>query len=130
MDVLVVDDDADLRELVTIALEDAGFAVAATGLPTEAAALAFATSPRLVLLDLSMPEFDPAPLVAALRSVRTAPEVVALTGRCDAEQLADALGLDGVLVKPFSTEALVAFVRGRCVDGPAESRSPDTSARL
>ncbi len=114
MDVLVVDDDADLREMVVIVLEDAGFEVAGLEDNRMAAHRAGRERPDLVLLDLSMPGLLPEAVVDGLRRLSPRPAVVALSGRCDAEEMARQLRLDGLLPKPFPMEALVEVARRHC----------------
>src|SRR5262249_51811107 len=57
--VLVVDDDPDVREMVTVALRERGYEVIAVGSGTKALAyLEQGTQPRLILLDLLMADMD------------------------------------------------------------------------
>jgi DNA-binding response OmpR family regulator len=114
MDVLVVDDDNDLREMVVLVLEDEGFAVAGLHDHRSAVDRAGRDRPALVLLDLSMPGLMPEVVVEGLRRLSPSPAVVALSGRCDAEELAHLLRLEGLLLKPFPMEALVEVARRHC----------------
>jgi two-component system OmpR family response regulator len=112
-DILVVDDDAHIRDVVRFALEQAGHRVreAADG---RAALEAFAASPaELVVLDILMPEIDG---LEVCRTLRRDSEVPVLFLSSRAEELDRVLGLemgaDDYVVKPFSPRELVARVKG------------------
>ena len=110
--VLIVDDDAHIREVVAFTLEQAGFRTfeAANG----AAALeCFArVEPDLVVLDILMPELDGTEVCRALRRSSRVP-IVFLSSRDD--ELDRILGLelggDDYVTKPFSPRELLARVR-------------------
>ncbi len=111
--ILVVDDDAHIREVVCFALEKAGHATseAADG---RAALDAFARSPaELVVLDILMPEVDGLEVCRELRRESDVP-ILFLSSRD--EELDRVLGLemgaDDYVVKPFSPRELVARVKG------------------
>jgi two-component system OmpR family response regulator len=111
--ILVVDDDAHIREVVRFALEKAGHEVreAADG---RAALRAFARSPAdLLVLDILMPEVDGLEVCRELRRDSDVP-ILFLSSRD--EELDRVLGLelgaDDYVVKPFSPRELVARVKG------------------
>jgi len=109
--ILVVDDEPDIREVATLALEAVGGHVvlqAASG--REALAVAEAERPDAIVLDVMMPELDGPSTVVRLReraATRDVP-VVLLTAKVGAadRQRFDALGVRGVLTKPFDAMAL------------------------
>ncbi len=104
--ILLVDDDPDIRAIVTMSLERiGGFSVLAVEGGTEALAAVGAREFDAVLMDLTMPGMDGRELLVRLRKEpRTlALPVVFLTaraGRTENEALRS-LGAAGVLVKPF-----------------------------
>jgi len=111
--ILVVDDDAHIRQVVRFALEKAGHEVreAADG---RAALAEFAGSPAdLVVLDILMPEIDG---LEVCRELRRQSEVPILFLSSRDEELDRVLGLelggDDYVVKPFSPRELVARVKG------------------
>src|SRR5512143_1398068 len=101
--ILVVDDDSDLREAMTEALEDAGYSVAAAGDGAQALEYLRNSSrrPDLILLDLRMPNMDGWGFRAEqLRSVEHASiPVVVLTAEVNTKGKEQALGAAGVLRK-------------------------------
>ena len=108
--VLVVDDDEDLRGLVSIVLSNSGYEVATASRGDDGAAAAAGGRFDLVILDMMMPGLDG---VAALAEIkRTAPttEVVMLTahGSVDTAVESMRLGAFDYLKKPFSITDLQA----------------------
>jgi PAS domain S-box-containing protein len=113
--VLVVDDNADMRDYLTRLLATAGHRVS-TAADGEAALDAVrADEPDLVISDVMMPRLDGLHFVAALRAdARTASiPVILLSARAGQEASIEGLdsGADDYLVKPFSAAELVARVR-------------------
>jgi len=109
MAILVVDDNASVRRVVTKALERAGYRVLAASRPSEALALTedAADPVELLLVDLVMPEMSGTELAARLRARRGALPVLYVSGR----RAAAGPGTD-VLEKPFRPAHLVERVRG------------------
>ncbi|MEA2559991.1 MAG: hypothetical protein QOH06_1495 [Acidobacteriota bacterium] len=110
--ILLVDDNADMREYVRRLLGRWAVETAADG--TSALASALASPPDLVLADVMMPGLDGFELLSALRSdPRTATvPVILLSARAGEEARVEGLqaGADDYLVKPFSARELVARV--------------------
>lgn len=109
--ILVIDDDPDLRDLVHVALKNAGFSVVqASDGPTGIAAY-HAHQPDLVLLDIGLGSMDGLAVCRKLRDYGTTP-IVFLTARADEldELVGFAVGADDYVTKPFSPRLLVARV--------------------
>lgn len=120
--VLIVEDDAEMREMLASALSLAGFHAIGAEDGLEALHLLRAvrrrapTMPCLVLLDLKMPrlggnEFRRAQLGDP--TVASVP-VAVMSGAVDVEQRARALGAVATLPKPIDVDALIAVVRQYC----------------
>ena len=110
--ILVADDDAQIRDVVRIALTQAGFGV--TEAPDGQSALEKAGSlqPDLVILDIGMPEMDGLEVCRVLRKTSQVP-ILFLTARADEidRVVGLELGADDYVSKPFSPRELVARVR-------------------
>jgi DNA-binding response OmpR family regulator len=110
--VLIVDDEATVREVVGQYLELEGYApfYATTGL--DALRLAAASPPDLVILDLTLPGVDGLDVCRRLRAASATP-ILMLTARdSDTDKLAGfGAGADDYLAKPFNPHELVARVR-------------------
>jgi two-component system OmpR family response regulator len=110
--VLVVDDEARIREVVEYALTREGFRVSAVADGQHALELAARDAPDLVVLDVMLPGIDGLEVCRRLRRGSKAP-VLFLSAR--AEEVDRIVGLelggDDYLTKPFSPRELVARVR-------------------
>ncbi len=111
--VLVVDDEPNLVEVITMAMRFQGFEVA--GAPNGREALAAVTSfrPHLMILDVMLPDMDGFEVAARLGAQRTGVPIIFLTARDATEDKVRGLsgGGDDYMTKPFSLEELVARVR-------------------
>jgi DNA-binding response OmpR family regulator len=112
--VLLVEDDAPIRELVTLHLSLGGFEITAVGDGVQALALARATAFDLVILDVMLPGLDGVSLCRAVRArgANVSTPILMLTAR-DTESdkvLGLESGGDDYLTKPFGVRELVARV--------------------
>jgi CheY-like chemotaxis protein len=112
--ILVVDDDADVRESIEDALEDEGYYVAAAANGKEALELLRDDKlrPELILLDIMMPEMDGWAFRAEQRKdpdIATIP-VIVFTAHGSPEEVAERMQAVGFLRKPLRLEDLLAQV--------------------
>jgi two-component system OmpR family response regulator len=110
--ILVVDDDPQIRDVVRIALDQAGFAVAEAAHGQAAIAATTRTMPDLIVLDIGMPEMDGLEVCRALRKSSQVP-ILFLTAQNDEidRVVGFELGADDYVPKPFSPRELVARVK-------------------
>ena len=108
---LVVDDDADIRELVRELLERAGHEVVEAAEGAEALRVFYAERPDLVMLDVSMPVLDGWQTLERIRELSEVP-VVMLTARDSELDKVRGLraGADDYVTKPFGRQELLARV--------------------
>lgn len=110
---LIVDDDFDARELITLVLEGCGMEVQSAGGATEALALLERWSPDVIVSDIGMPNRDGYSLIRAIRTLpdleKRATPAIALTAFAANEDRTRALveGFDQHLAKPVEPGALV-----------------------
>jgi CheY-like chemotaxis protein len=109
--VLVVEDDADLRELVEAVLEDAGYRVMTARDGQVALEQVALELPAVILLDMKMPRMNGWEFAQAFRAryKRRAP-IVVLTAAADAGQRAAEVQAEGYLGKPFELDDLLSTV--------------------
>lgn len=109
--VLVVDDEAKIRELVGAYLEREGYSVVLADTGLDALRLADRLRPDLLVLDLGLPDIPGEELLRLLRRTSDVP-VVMLTARAsEGDRVAGLrLGADDYVTKPFSPRELVARV--------------------
>jgi DNA-binding response OmpR family regulator len=107
--VLVVDDEPNIRDVLTYNLAKSGFRVVTARDGHEALALARSSKPDLIILDLMLPGIDGLDVCRALRKDSQVP-IIMLTAR-DGEidrVVGLELGADDYVVKPFSVRELTA----------------------
>lgn len=113
--ILVADDDADIRQIVSYALVEAGHEVAVVKDGEEAAArLANADPPDLLVLDLMLPGLDGYDILQQIRDtdIRDLTRVLAISAKSSEKdlRLTLELGADWFLPKPFEPQDLVTKV--------------------
>ncbi len=112
--VLVIDDDAAIRDSLSKELRAVGYATTTASDGSEGVALFQSRAPDLVLTDLAMPRSDGFELIAAIRAVSRVPIVVISVRGADADKVrALDLGADDFVTKPFSVAELQARVRAQ-----------------
>jgi DNA-binding response OmpR family regulator len=113
--VLIVEDDRHIIESLTFVLEREGFAVAAE-LDGEAALRRLrADPPDLVILDVMLPKLNGFEVLKQLRAdaaLREMPVIVLTAkGQQQDRRMAEGIGVDGFMTKPFSNRDIVDAVR-------------------
>jgi len=111
--ILIIDDDADLRDLVRLVAEltDVDVVEAATCVEGIAALRAHRDRIRLVLLDYFMPGMDPPSCAGELCRLVDPTMIVLCTAAADPSGRAAEIGLSRWLAKPFALETLEDLVR-------------------
>lgn len=110
-EVLVVDDDPDIRMLVAFALEDSGYTVRQASDGEAALTALELRPPDVMVLDVMMPGTDGFGVLRGIRARRIAPETRVILLTCKTEERDHLrgweLGADEYLTKPFDPEELV-----------------------
>ncbi|WP_151524240.1 response regulator transcription factor [Serinicoccus kebangsaanensis] len=111
--VLVVDDEAHLTELLSMALRYEGWQVRTAGSGMEAVRVAREFGPDAVVLDMMLPDFDGLEVLRRMRAAEPEVPVLFLTAKDAVEDRVAGLtaGGDDYVTKPFSLEEVVARVR-------------------
>lgn len=109
---LVVDDDADLREAITDVLRDAGYEVivASNGRHALEVLAQAAPLPGLVLLDMMMPVLDGAGFLAEVRGHPRFGGIPVVVFSASAHPNLQGLGAKGWVLKPVDLDALLEVV--------------------
>ncbi len=111
--VLVVDDESNLTELLSMALRYEGWDIKAAGTGSSAVRIAKEFKPDAVVLDMMLPDFDGMEVLRRFRDDDPTLPVLFLTARDSVEDRIAGLtaGGDDYVTKPFSLEEVVARVR-------------------
>jgi two-component system KDP operon response regulator KdpE len=111
--VLVIEDDNDVRRLITEALRSAGLDPIAAVDAGQALRTALARKPAAVVLDIGLPDYDGTQFISRWRERRPdANEVpiMIVSGRSDRREIASLVGAAYVCGKPFELDELVSQV--------------------
>ena len=111
MNILIADDEEDIRNLIKISLEENGYSVLTAQNGREAWDILASQDVHLAILDVMMPVMDGFNLLRKIREHSTIP-VIFLTARTDEidKVLGLGLGADDYIAKPFSVAELLARV--------------------
>lgn len=124
VDVLIVDDDADIRAILSFTLEDAGYEVREAADGAQAVVAMQQQAPDCLVLDVMMPGVDGFGVLRSKRRLGLAPKarVLMLTAKTGEKDFARGweLGADEYLTKPFDPEDLLETVRMLLRTSPAQ----------
>ena len=112
MRLLVIEDDATLRETLTTKLKDAGFAIEQAADGKEGLYFALEYPIDLAIIDLGLPEMSGLEIIREVRKQGKSYPILILTARDRWEDKVDGLdaGADDYVVKPFQFEEVIARV--------------------
>lgn len=116
--ILVVDDEAPIREVLAELLEEDGYRVVQARNGREALGVLAREAVDLVVSDVMMPLLDGIGLVHVIRTSPSTTSLPIILLTAGAHQPAASAGADALLAKPFTLSDLEALVR-RCLDGRA-----------
>jgi two-component system KDP operon response regulator KdpE len=118
-DVLVIEDDAQIRKFLRISIEANGFDVHESRLGIDGIAMAGSLTPDVIILDLGLPDIDGIDAIRQLREWSKTP-IVVLSVRSDAQEKVRALdaGANDYVTKPFNITELMARLRVMLRTGP------------
>src|SRR5215218_4968479 len=111
--ILVVDDEPNILDVLSMALRFQGFEVETAATGEEALAAAASFKPQLMVLDIMLPDMEGFDVARRLGAQRAEVPIIFLTARDATEDKIRGLttGGDDYVTKPFSLEELIARVR-------------------
>lgn len=112
--ITILDDEPEIRAILTDALSDAGFRTMSFGRATEFEAALKSHTPDVCLVDLGLPDRDGLSLVHRL-ALEQGASVIIVSGRSQVQDRVTGLelGADDYIIKPFDPSEVVARVRAR-----------------
>ena len=130
--VLIVDDDENIAELISLYLEKEQYDTETAGSGEEALKIVEVYNPDLILLDIMLPGIDGYETCQQIRKTRDVPIIMlSAKGEVFDKVLGLELGADDYVVKPFETKEIVARIKAvlrRVNDGGSvqtEARQPN-----
>src|SRR3954471_13484606 len=110
--ILIVDDDASMRDLLRLHLSSAGYDVRVAEDAIAAGYMVLRTPPDLIICDINMPHLDGFEFIAALKADKSLPEikVIFLTSVEDGDHRGKSLGAVGYVTKPVRADRLLSLV--------------------
>jgi len=133
--ILIVDDTADIRELLIEALQIAGYVVCEAANGAEAFIKIKMESPDLVILDITMPDISGFHVLRELRKTSKTP-VIMLSARAETADKVESLqlGADDYMTKPFQiaemTARIEAIIRRTTMNTPIPGKVDFNDGRL
>jgi two-component system OmpR family response regulator len=122
--IAILDDEPEIRHLLSAALEEAGFRTMGFGRATEFEAALRRIQPEAILIDLGLPDRDGLALVHRLASESGA-AIIIISGRAQVQDRVTGLelGADDYIIKPFEPAEVLARIRAR-LRKPQRDASP------
>ncbi len=111
--ILIVDDEPNIRDLLTTSLRFAGFAVRAVGNGAQTISAVLEEEPDLIILDVMLPDMNGFSVTKRLRTAGYTAPILFLTAKDDTEDKITGLtvGGDDYVTKPFSLDEIVARIK-------------------
>lgn len=110
--ILIADDEAEIRDILHLYLEQAGFAVSEAADGLEALSLLEKEKPDLLLLDIMMPKLDGYHVLRTLRETNNIPVIILSAKSDDSNKILGLdMGADDYITKPFQPLEAVARVK-------------------
>jgi two-component system KDP operon response regulator KdpE len=109
--ILIIEDEAPIRKVFTIALESAEYKVVECDNGKEGMRLAASINPELILLDLGLPDVNGKTVIASVREWSQVPIIVCSAQNADNEIIqALQAGADDYITKPFNPDVVMARI--------------------
>ncbi|WP_264212000.1 response regulator transcription factor [Leisingera thetidis] len=129
--VTILDDEPEIRQILTDTLEEAGFRTLSFSRAREFEAALNRMTPDVCLVDLSLPDTDGLALVHRL-ALEQGAAVIIISGRAQVQDRVTGLelGADDYITKPFDPAEVVARIRARLRSGPRTIAPASDTARF
>ena len=126
--IAILDDEPQIRAMLSEALGEAGFRTATFARATEFEAALARTAPDVCLVDLGLPDRDGLALVHRL-ALESGAAIIIISGRAQVQDRVTGLelGADDYIIKPFDPSEVVARVRARLRKGREAPQAASTA---
>ncbi|HEY2018822.1 MAG TPA: response regulator transcription factor [Bryobacteraceae bacterium] len=130
--VMIIEDDAEIRAIVTTLLSNEGYSVEEAADGRSAVERVFLTKPDLILVDLRLPGLDGAEVCKRIRAGRLDTPIIVISAAKEEfdKVLLLELGADDYVVKPFGARELLARIKAVLRRTSAETRGVRSFANI
>jgi DNA-binding NtrC family response regulator len=128
--ILIIDDDAGTRTLLTSALRTDGYETVTAENGAEAVRRLVESKPCVILLDFDMPVMDGHDFREVQKRVAPDVPIICLTGAADPEMTARRVGASSVHQKPLDVDALRSAVAELCRQPHAHRHTPEVESSI
>ncbi len=122
LEILIIEDEASIRDMLKYALETAGFQIIAVETATQGEKLLHNRQPSLILLDWMLPDMSGIEFIRRIKRVNLTKDIpiIMLTAKAEEENKVKGLdaGADDYVTKPFSPRELIARIKTVMRRGP------------
>ena len=110
--ILIVDDDENIREVLTTILEDEGYIVHSVGTATDAIAETEKKFYNLVLIDIRLPDMEGVELLTTMKDTTPKIRKIIITGYPTLQNSVEAVnkGADAYIIKPFNVKKVLKTI--------------------
>lgn len=129
--IAILDDEPEIRQVLSSALQDAGFHTTTYARATEFEAALKRTTPDVCLVDLGLPDRDGLALVHRL-ALESGATIIIISGRAQVQDRVTGLelGADDYIIKPFDPAEVVARIRARLRKPGTQPETRNTRAQF
>jgi DNA-binding NtrC family response regulator len=111
--ILIVDDDENIREVLTTILEDEGYIVQSVGTATDAIAETEKKFYNLALIDIRLPDMEGVELLTTMKDTTPKIRKIIITGYPTLQNSVEAVnrGADAYIIKPFNVKKVLKTIK-------------------
>lgn len=122
--ILIVDDDEDIRNVLTTILEDEGYTVESVGTAKKAIAETGKKIYNLALIDIRLPDMEGIELLTRMKDTTPKMRKIIITGYPTLQNAVEAVnrGADAYIIKPFDVKKALRTIKGELTKQEEEKR--------
>jgi DNA-binding NtrC family response regulator len=122
--ILIVDDDENIRKVLTTILEDEGYIVESVGTAKKAIAKTGKKFYNLALIDIRLPDMEGIELLTRIKDTTPKMRKIIITGYPTLQNAVEAVnrGADAYIIKPFDVKKALRTIKGELIKQQEENR--------
>jgi DNA-binding NtrC family response regulator len=122
--ILIVDDDEDIRKVLTTILEDEGYIIESVGTAKKAIAKTGKKFYNLALIDIRLPDMEGIELLTRMKDTTPKMQKIIITGYPTLQNAVEAVnrGADAYIIKPFDMKKTLRTIKGELTKQEEENR--------